>query len=173
MKTFKLIIAVAALLVAGITSQAQTQPVYGFVAQPVVSTATGTKGVSGVAWTNAIAAATTNLTLVSSPGSKDLALQFSASLMATNASSVTVIWQLARSVSGGSSTNLNGSPMVLDLFATVTNTVAVNGTTSPPQIVNYGAGTTPAKGAIPFVYVYSCTPSGGTVTNASVYATGL
>lgn len=152
----KTIVAAALVLAAVITAQAQ--PYYGFVAQPVVSTTLGTKGVAGTAWTNAIAVATTNVTLVSSAGVKDTALQFNASLTATNASEVTVIWQLARNVSGGTS---------YELFQKVTNTVAVNTTAAPTVVVNVN------KLAIPYIYVYSVTPSAGVATNATVYAAGL
>lgn len=182
MKITKYIALVAALFAATIS---QAQPFYGSVAQPVVSTSAGTKGVSGVAWTNAIAVATTNLTLISAAGTKDLALQFQANLMATNASSVTVVWALAKSVSGGSTTNLNGSPILLDQQLFVTNTIAVNTTASPVVTFNLASlppasvpnGVGPAayanKGAIDNIYVFSCTPSGGTVTNTTVYARGL
>ena len=181
MKTIKYIIAAAALFVA---TAVQAQPFYGSVAQPVINTGV-TKGMSGVAWTNGTSAVFTNLTLISAAGTKYLALQFQANIMATNGSAVTVIWALAKSVSGGSTTNQNGSPILLDKTLFVTNTIAVNNTASPVVTVNLGElppatatdGVGPAayatKGAIDNIYVFSCTPSAGIMTNSTVYARGL
>lgn len=161
-KFFKIIVAAALALAAFTTVQAQ--PFYGSVPQPVVSTTSRTLGTGGVAWTNAISAATTNVTQVSGAGTRFVGLQFTANLMATNASSVTVIWQLARNVKGSGITNAVGTGVGFELFQTVTNTVAVNNTAAPTVNVSID------KGGIPNVFVYSCTPSAGTVTNATVYA---
>ena len=189
MKTIKYIIATVALL-AAVTFTAQAQPFYGSVNVPVINTgvtnAGGTKGASGtVQWTNGITAAFTNLTLINQTGVRETALQFQANIMATNASAVTVTWQLARSVSGGSATNGAGTGLLLDYFATVTNTIAINTTASPVLTVNLtslppsalptGVACTGTwnDGAIPYIYVFSMTPSAGTVTNTTVYAAGL
>lgn len=182
MKTFKNIILVAALLVA---TAAQSQPFYGGVSQPVLNTAGGTRGVSGILWTNGNTAAYTNLTAIAPAGVANVALKFQSNLMVTNASSVTVIWALAKSVSGGSTTNANGSPILLDQQLFVTNTIAVNTTASPVITFNLGSlppasaptGVGPLavanKGAIDNIYVFSVTPSGGTLTNTTVYSRGL
>lgn len=163
MKKFCKIIVAAALVLAAV-STIQAQPFYGSVPQPVISTASATKGTGGTAWTNAIAVATTNVTQVSAAGNRYVGLQFDANLMATNAAEVTVIWQLARNVKGTGITNAVGTGVKFELFQTVTNVVAVNNTAAPTVNVSID------KGGIPNVFVYSCTPSAGTVTNATVYA---
>lgn len=145
-----------------------------------------TRGVSGNFWTNSIIGSYTNLTLLAGSGSvKDLAVQFQANIVNTNASAVTVVWVLARNLSGSYSTNQNGSPLLLDYFAQVTNTIPVNNTASQTLVYNLTSlqpnssptnvliNTTWQDGGIPNFYVYSVTFSAGVGTNSTVYAQGL
>lgn len=145
----------------------------------VVSTGGTQTGISGQLWTNGITGAYTNLILLNSYTTKDTALQFQVTCMTTNGTATNVIWQLARSVSGGSSTNLNGSPMILDLFAQVTNTIPINSTVSPPVIFNLTqlppsasppnvlVQSTFNDGAITAIYAYSITATNLTLTNGT------
>lgn len=152
---------------------------------PKISTGI-TAGMSGVTWTNSINVAYTNLTLVNPGGIgfRDTALQFTVGVTAAPAGPTNVVWLLARNVSGGSTTNLNGSPMLLDYFAFVTNQVPTGAVISDTVVVNLSSiPTTPAKvgiatsfndGAIPNIFVYSVTPPASTVlTNVTVYSNGL
>lgn len=120
-----------------------------------VAISSGTsKGYSGF-WTNQIVNVPyTNVTLVaSSTTAKDLSGQFNFSLNATNPYVVQGVWTLARNNSGTwnpqnlTITNANGSPMLLDLFMQITNTVAVNTTASDTSIFNLGTTPLVAAGA--------------------------
>ena len=199
MKTLNRILFGAALIVAPFIASAADTYNINSVINPIVNTATltndvvgtntitagSTKGASGVWWTNSVSAPYTNMTLLTSTGTltKDTALQFTANLVATNASAVTVVWTLARSVTGGTITNTTGSPAFYELFAQVTNTVPVNSTAAAPVVLNISSmPTTPANvgvltsfsdGAIPFIYVYSVTTSAGVATNLTVSSYSL
>lgn len=139
---------------------------------------------TGIFWTNSFTSSYTNLTLVDQTGAKDLALEFTSGITATNAvAGVTTVaaWQLARNLRGGTSTNLNGSPMKFELFAIVSNTIPVNALVSTPTVVNLSsAPTTPTgvsvqtsfnKGAIQDIYVYSVTLYTNGVANTSAVGT--
>lgn len=182
MKTKSLILAATLSVLSFCAFGADTYNVNN-LANPVVNTATVTndlvlsngvyvvvssgtsKGYGGF-WTNSIIGSTTNLTLLNtSTGLKDMALEFESQITATNLYPVSVVYQLARNISGGSTTNGSGSPLNLELFAQVTNTIPINATTTRPTVVNItSAPTTPANvlvqtsfsnGAIPNFYLYS------------------
>lgn len=176
----KLIVLIGAALIAAVSVQAQ--PYYGFTAQPVVSSSAPSKGLAGTNWSSSVAASTsyTNVTLVSGAGARDLALQFTVADVGLSTSNV--VWALARNVQGGSPTSASGAGLNLEVFAYVTNTLT--GTTASTKVVNLtstantptgvGVVTSFTKGAIPYVYVYSVTvPAATTLTNFSVYSTGL
>ena len=106
-----------------------------------------------------------------------LALQFSAQATAATGSTNTATFVLYSSVmppsisvgtNGAAASNAN--PM--QVFDTVV--LLLNGTTTSSTNKVYTSATTPAKGATPFVYIYSIgCAAGATLTNYSVWANGL
>lgn len=134
-----------------------------------------TKGYGGF-WTNSIVGGSfTNVTpFASSSTTKDLTGQFNFSIVQTNFSTVQGVWTLARNISGTwnpqnlAITNYNGSPMSLDLFMQITNTILTNNLNSDTAMFNLSsiplvaAGASKinildsaADGGVPNFYVYS------------------
>jgi hypothetical protein len=105
-----------------------------------------------------------------------LALQFNGAATATNGGGAyTATYVLYASVqppslstggTNGACYNANG----MQLFDTVT--LALSGVPGTITVTNkvYSVSTTPGKGAIPYIYIYSIGASGATLTNYSVWA---
>lgn len=114
-----------------------------------------------------------NIIPINVSGGKDVAVQFSASATAATGATNTanlVLYQstmnpvLAYDTATGSMTNATPITPFAEL------TIILTGTTSVSTNVNYSSTSTPAKGAVPYLYVYSIGVAAGAVlTNYSVF----
>lgn len=113
----------------------------------------------------------TNVTRISAPDAKSVALQFTAQGSHADVTN-TVAIALSRNISGGTPTNAAGTGLKLEAFKTWTVTMA--GTTQKTFCTNLTADV--EKGAIGNIYITTIAPGtnqNGVVTNYTVYANGL
>ena len=108
-----------------------------------------------------------------------LALQFSGAATATNGSGTytatfvvySSVMPPALSTGGTNGACYNANQM--QLFDTITLPLSTAAGVVATTNKVYSSGSTPAKGALPYLYIYSIGASGATLTNYSVWANNL